>query len=82
MAREYRILHHRQIGIAGGHWDMVENCIPHRAAVAAAPHGDGSLCAALEHLSREGWEPVMELIQVSSQSGESFILIGRALPSS
>ena len=77
MARQFRILHHRQSLASGGHWDLVENVIPHRAAVAQAPHGDGSLCAALEHLGEEGWVPVMDLMNVQSQAGETFILLVR-----
>ena len=76
MAREYRILHHRQSGVAGGHWDLVENPIPFRASSAGAPHGDGSLCGALQHLAAEGWAPVMDM-QCPAQTGESFILLGR-----
>ena len=78
MAREFCILHHRQSGMAGGHWDLVENPIPYRASVAGAPHGEGSLCAALHHLAEEGWLPEMNLAHVQSQSGETFILMARS----
>jgi hypothetical protein len=74
MAREFRILHHRQL-LASGHWDLVENVIPHRAATAAAPQGDGTLCAALGFLAAEGWIPVMDLVNVQAQAGETFILL-------
>ena len=77
MASEYRILHHRQEGAKGGHWDLVENPIPFRAATAGVPHGDGSLCAALQGLAEEGWRPIMDLYQAQAQSGESFILVMR-----
>jgi hypothetical protein len=77
MAREFIILHHRQSGSAGGHWDLVENPIPYRSSTANAPHGDGSLCSALTHLAEERWEPVMDLAHVQVQSGETFILLGR-----
>jgi hypothetical protein len=76
MARQYRILHHRQ-SLAGGHWDLVENLIPYRSSSAAAPHGEGSLCAALEALEAEGWVTVMDLVHANAQPGESFILLGR-----
>jgi len=76
MARQYRILHHRQ-SLSGGHWDLAENPLPYRASTAGAPHGEGSLCAALEALAHEGWMPLMDLIHAQSQPGESFILIGR-----
>jgi hypothetical protein len=77
MAREFRILHHRQSGPAGGHWDVVENPIPYRASTASAPHGEGSLCAALQEVAEDNWEPVMNLDHVQLQSGESFILLSR-----
>jgi hypothetical protein len=77
MAREYRVLHHRQSGATGGHWDLVENPIVFRPSGAAVAQGDGSLCAALQHLDEEGWSPVMELIVTGAQSGETFILLGR-----
>lgn len=73
---EYRILHHRQ-SMAGGHWDLVENPIPYRTSSASAPHGDGTLCAALQHLNTEGWRPVMDLFQPGAQSGETFLLLTR-----
>lgn len=78
MAREFQILHHRQSGHSGGHWDLVENPIPYRASNANVPHGEGSLCAALQALAAEGWEPVMDLAHVQAQSGETFILIARS----
>jgi hypothetical protein len=74
---EYRILHHRQSGSTGGHWDLVENTIPYRASTATEPHGDGSLCLALTTLGREGWRPVMDLVHAQTQSGESFMLLAR-----
>lgn len=77
MAREYRILHHRQAGSAGGHWDLVENPIPFRASLERVPHGDGSLCAALSELSTQGWTPSLVLAAAHAQSGETFILIWR-----
>lgn len=77
MPREFRILHHRQSGMAGGHWDLVENPIPYRASAAGAPHGDGSLCSALHQLAEDRWLPVMDLTHVQSQSGETFILLTR-----
>jgi len=77
MAREFRILHHRQHGPTGGHWDVVENPIPYRATSANAPHGEGSLCLALQTLAEEGWEPQMTIGHQQSQSGESFILLAR-----
>ena len=76
MAREYRILHHRQ-SLAGGHWGLVENPLPYRPSTGGAPHGEGSLCGALEGLSGEGWVPLMDLIHAQSQPGESFILVAR-----
>jgi hypothetical protein len=76
MAREFRILHHRHAP-TGGHWDLVENPIPHRASAGAAPHGEGSLCGALQTLAAEGWSPVMSLEHAQAQMGESFILITR-----
>ncbi len=76
MAREFRILHHRQ-SLAGGHWDLVENPIPHRAAAAKAPQGDGSLCAALQVLADQGWTPIMEITHGQAQPGETFILLQR-----
>lgn len=78
MAREFRILHHRQSGVSGGHWDLVENPIPYRASTADAPHGDGSFCAALERLATDGWLPVMPLSSVQAQSGETFVLLSRS----
>lgn len=77
MTREYRVLHHRQQGIAGGHWDLTENPIPYRQTSDRTPHGDGSLCAALESLGGEGWSPVMEMEHAHSQPGETFLLIAR-----
>lgn len=77
MAREYRILHHRQSGPSGGHWDIVENPIPYRASTAATPHGEGSLCSGLSAVAEDGWEPVMNLDHVQLQSGETFILLSR-----
>jgi hypothetical protein len=77
MAREYRILHHRQEGVAGGHWDLVENPIPFRASTANVPHGDGSLCLALQELATERWTPIMDVCHSQAQSGESFILMTR-----
>lgn len=76
MAREFRILHHRQ-SLAGGHWDLTENLIPYRSASAGAPHGESSLCGALELLGAEGWVPIMDLVHVQSQPGESFMLLVR-----
>jgi len=76
MAREYIILHHRQAA-EGGHWDLVENPIPLRSAIAKAPHGEGTLCQALALLSGQGWTPVMDLPQTQATLGESFILLGR-----
>lgn len=81
MSLEYRILHHRQSGSTGGHWDLVENTIPYRASSANEPHGDGSLCGALTHLGQEGWRPVMDLIHAQTQSGETFLLLGRTAQS-
>jgi hypothetical protein len=72
--REYRILHHRQ-SLSGGHWDLVENPIPFRASQAQVPSGEGSLCAALEHLAEEGWKPCMDLYHAQAQAGESFLLL-------
>ena len=77
MAREFRILHHRQSGVTGGHWDLVENPIPYRSTNAQDPHGDGSLCAALEVLAADGWLPAMDLQHQQAQSGESFLLLTR-----
>jgi hypothetical protein len=77
MAREFRILHHRQVAASGGHWDLVENPIPYRASSANAPHGDSSLCAALELLAADGWTPIMDLVHTHAQAGESFILLAR-----
>lgn len=76
MARQYRILHHRQ-SLSGGHWDLTENPLPHRSATANAPQGDGSLCAALEFLTEQGWHPVMSVDHAQAQAGETFILLGR-----
>ena len=76
MNREYRILHHRQ-SLQGGHWDMVENPIPFRSAAANVAHGEGSLCAALQHVATEGWVPIMDLYHAQAQAGESFILLVR-----
>jgi hypothetical protein len=76
MAREFRILHHRQ-SLAGGHWDLTENPIPHRATAATAPQGDSSLCGALADLSAEGWVPIMDLDHAQAQVGETFILLTR-----
>jgi hypothetical protein len=75
MAKEFRILHHRH-AVNGGHWDLVENPIPHRAA-AAAPHGEGTLCVALQNLASEGWSPLMNLEVAQAQLGESFLLLCR-----
>jgi hypothetical protein len=77
MAREFRILHHRQSGPAGGHWDFVENPIPYRASTAMEAHGEGSLCLALAAAAEENWEPIMNLDHVQLQSGETFILLAR-----
>jgi hypothetical protein len=77
MAREFRILHHRQSGATGGHWDFVENPIPYRASTAGEAHGEGSLCAALATAAEDHWEPVMNLDHVQHQSGETFILLSR-----
>ncbi|HEU4752565.1 MAG TPA: hypothetical protein VFU47_05605 [Armatimonadota bacterium] len=77
MTREFRILHHRQSGLTGGHWDLVENPIPYRSSQAESAHGDGSLCIALEALAAEGWLPVMDLQHQQAQSGESFLLLTR-----
>jgi hypothetical protein len=76
MATEFRILHHRH-ATTGGHWDLVENPIPHRSAAAAAPHGEGTLCAALQSLAGEGWTVLMNLQVGQAQLGESFILLSR-----
>ena len=76
MAREFRILHHRQ-SLAGGHWDLSCNPIPHRASATTAPQGDGSLCDALETLAQEGWVPIMPLAQAQAQGGETFLLMVR-----
>jgi hypothetical protein len=76
MAREFRILHHRQ-SLGGGHWDLAENPIPYRASTANAPQGDGTLCAALEQLGTDGWSPVMDLYHQQAQSNESFLLLSR-----
>jgi hypothetical protein len=76
MAREYRILHHRQ-SLNVGHWDLAENPMPYRASTAAAPQGDGTLCAALQRLDAEGWIPVMDLSHAQAQANESFILLTR-----
>ena len=76
MAREYRILHHRQ-ALSGGHWDLVENPIPYRSSTAEAPHGEGTLCSALQTLAEQGWNPVMDLFHQQAQSNESFILLER-----
>lgn len=76
MAREYRILHHRQAA-ESGHWDLVENPIPHRSYTGSVPQGEGSFCAALQAVGEGGWEPVMPLAHVSAQVGESFILVAR-----
>ena len=78
MSLEYRILHHRQSGSTGGHWDLVENTIPYRASTASEPHGDGSLCNALTLLGQEGWRPVMDMIHAQTQSGEAFLLLARS----
>jgi hypothetical protein len=78
MAREFRILHHRQ-SLHGGHWDLVENLIPFRSATANAPHGEGTLCAALEAAAADGWLPVMDLVHTQTQPGESFILLARGV---
>jgi hypothetical protein len=77
MAREYRILHHRQSGL-GGHWDLVENPVLTRSLAAHAPHGEGTLCAALIQLAEEGWTPRMELFGNQAQAGESHILLERS----
>ena len=76
MPREFRILHHRQ-SLSGGHWDLVQNPLPYRASTAGTPHGESSLCGALEALAAEGWNPIMDLIHAQSQPGESFILVAR-----
>jgi hypothetical protein len=75
MAREFRILHHRHAP-TGGHWDLVENPLPHRAATTTAPHGEGTLCGALAALAEEGWTPLMPLM-AQAQVGESFLLLAR-----
>lgn len=80
MARQFRVLHHRQ-SLGGGHWDLTENLIPYRSSTAAAPHGEGSLCGALEHLAEEGWVPIMDLVHMQAQAGESFMLLVRDAPS-
>ncbi len=77
MSREFRILHHRQSGVDGGHWDLTENPIPFRANAERVPHGDGSLCAALNTLAGDGWIPVMVLNESIKQSGETFLLLAR-----
>ncbi len=79
MAREYRILHHRQ-SHTGGHWDLTENPIPYRSRDGSAPEGDGSLCAAMEFLDAQGWSPVMDFVHVQAQPGESFVLLVRERP--
>ena len=76
MPRQYRLLHHRQ-SMSGGHWDLSENPIPHRPAAGQIPHGEGSLCGALEQLSTEGWSPILEMVTAQGQPGETFILITR-----
>ena len=77
MARQYRILHHRQ-SLSGGHWDLTENPIPIRPGSSGAhvPQGSGSLCSALEALDAEGWVPVIDL-HAQAQPGETFILLMR-----
>ena len=79
MTREYRILHHRQSGVAGGHWDLVENPIPYRASLEKVPHGEGSLSGALEVLAQERWTPVLSLNESRTQSGETFLLVTRSV---
>lgn len=76
MAREFRILHHRYT-MGSGHWDLVENPIPYRTATANVPHGESSLCAALQALGEEGWAPIMSLEHMQAQPGETFILLCR-----
>lgn len=76
MAREYRILHHRQ-SVTGGHWDLVENPVLTRSSASKSPQGDGSLCAALNSLGGEGWTPAMELFAPQAVSGEVHILLVR-----
>jgi hypothetical protein len=76
MAREFRILHHRY-GHGGGHWDLVEDATPYRSAAAGAPHGESSLCAALQHLGEQGWAPLLSLEHTQAQAGETFLLLGR-----
>jgi hypothetical protein len=76
MAREYRILHHRT-SLGAGHWDLAENPMPYRASSTDAPHGDGTLCAALQQLAAEGWDPIMDLSHAQAQANESFILLAR-----
>jgi hypothetical protein len=49
----------------------------HLADKTAAPHGEGTLCAALQQLAEEGWSPLMNLVQAQAQMGESFILLSR-----
>ena len=76
MAREFRLLHHRQ-SVTGGHWDLVENPVLTRSATNQAPQGDGTLCAALMALAEEGWLPAMELFGTLAQAGETHILLVR-----
>ena len=76
MEREYRILHHRQ-ALAGGHWDLLENRAPFHTQTATPPHGEGTLCGALQVLAEEGWNPAMDLHHRQAQSNESYILMER-----
>lgn len=76
VAREYMVLHHRYT-MGGGHWDLVESPAPYRSASTGAPHGEGSLCAALRQLDGEGWQPVLSLEHAQAQPGESFLLLSR-----
>ena len=76
MAREYRILHHRS-SLGAGHWDLAENPMPYRASTTTAPHGDGTLCGALQLLGEEGWTPILDLSHAQAQANESFILLMR-----
>lgn len=76
MAREYRILHHRQ-SVTGGHWNLVDGPVLTRSAATHAPQGDSTLCMALTALSEEGWAPVMELYANQAQPGETHILLAR-----
>jgi hypothetical protein len=76
MAKEFRILHHRYSS-TGGHWDLVENPLPYRTTSGSTPHGEGTVCQALQQLAGEGWTPVMEFVHAQAQSGELFILLSK-----